>query len=361
MRVDTAAYHRGKMMNIALIGFGNVGQGFVSILHQKASELLEQHGFEGKIVALATGRNGSLYHPGGLDTGQLLNLADDSRRGVLLGRPYTDAYPDTPGLQRGWDAFRIVRESNADVIVEASPSNLQTGQPALDLCYTAFEAGKHVVLANKGPVAVAYRELAARAKSAGKLLRFEGTVMAGTPSIRLVMQALAGCAIKQIRGILNGTTNYILGKMEEGKSYADALAEAQALGYAETDPSGDVEGWDAAGKVLILAAAVFGLSLNMRDLDVTGITGITAEDVTAALSAGERWKLICTITPDGGSVRPERVPMSDPLAGVKGATNAVTYRTDLLGDISLIGAGAGRRETGFALLSDVLEISKAIL
>jgi homoserine dehydrogenase len=219
-----------------------------------------------------------------------------------------------------------------------------------------LESGQHVVLANKGPVAVAYPELASRAKAAGKLLRFEATVMAGTPSIRLGAQALAGCKITQARGILNGTTNYILTQMEDGMSYADALARAQALGYAEADPTADVDGWDAAAKAVILAAALFGARLTLADMSVRGIRDLTTQDIATAKAAGERWKLIAQVTPTGGSVQPTRVPLAHPLAGVSGTTNAVTYITDLLGDVTLVGAGAGRLQTGFGLLSDLLEI-----
>jgi homoserine dehydrogenase len=243
-------------------------------------------------------------------------------------------------------------------MVESSHTNLQSGQPALDYCYAALESRKHVVLANKGPVAVAYAELLEKARQANKRVLFEGTVMAGTPSIRLAMEALAGCTIREARGILNGTTNYILTQMEGGMSYADALAQAQQLGYAEADPAGDVDGWDAAGKAIILAAALFNKKLTLADMDVTGISGISADDVEAAKNAGEKWKLIAHITREGGYVAPALVPLSNPLAAVSGATNAITYSTDLLGDVTLVGAGAGRLQTGFALLSDLLAIGR---
>jgi homoserine dehydrogenase len=142
--------------------------------------------------------------------------------------------------------------------------------------------------------------------------------------------------------------------------YDSALKQAQELGYAETDPSGDVDGWDAAGKAIILGAALFGKQWTLDDLDVTGISGISSDDVAAAKQAGERWKLIATVTPEGGVVRPVRLSLANPLAGVSGATNAVTYATDLMGDVTLIGAGAGRKETGFAALADLLDIHRLI-
>ena len=336
-------------MNIALIGFGNVGQGFAAILRDRADDLRTRHGFAPRLVAVATRSRGTLVNPDGLNPGALLDA-------VVAGS--LDRYPDAPGLERGWSAERIAREGSADVLVEASPSDLETGQPALDLCYAAFAGGKHVVLANKGPVAVDYAGLQQAAESAGKRLYFEATVMAGTPALRLALHDLAGSGIRGARGILNGTTNYILTEMENEQEYAAALAQAQQAGYAESDPRGDVEGWDAAGKVIILAAALFGLRLTLADIDVTGITGITSADIAGARAAGERWRLIARVTPEGGSVGPERLPLSDPLAGVVGATNAITYDTDLLGPVTLIGPGAGRQETGFALLADLLDLHR---
>lgn len=181
--------------------------------------------------------------------------------------------------------------------------------------------------------------------------------MAGTPSIRLAMQALKGCEIREAQGILNGTTNFILTQMEGGLGYEEALAQAQALGYAEADPTADVEGWDAAGKVMILARALFNSTITLKDMEVQGISQISAADVKAAQEAGEKWKLIARVTPTSGSVRPVRVALSNPLAAVSGAMNAITYSTDLLGDVTLVGAGAGRLQTGFGLLSDLLDIA----
>lgn len=331
-------------MDIILIGFGGVGQGLAQILRDKEEELWRDHSFEAHIVGVATRTHGTLYHADGLDIDALL-------RGI-------DTYPDETGLRRNWDALRIVREGKADVMVEVSTTNLQTGQPALDLCRAAFETGKHVVLANKGPVAVAYAELQERARAAGLQLRFEATVMAGTPSIRLAMGALAGCRIDSARGILNGSTNYMLTQMESGKTYDEAQAEALALGYLEADPSADVDGWDAAGKGIILAAALFGKKLALSDMTVTGIRAITPEQITAAKAAGERIKLIVEVSPDGGKVAPTNLPVSHPLASVSGATNAITYATDLLGEVTLVGAGAGRLQTGFGVLSDLMDIDR---
>ncbi len=336
-------------MKLALIGFGVVGQGLAEILRDKADDLHQSYDFAPQIVAVVTQRRGSLYCLDGLRIDDLLSA---------MTKGHLDHYPDAAGLIRDWDALRIIRESNADVMVESTHSNFETAQPALDYCRAAFDSGKHVVLANKGPVALAYSELVTLADSAGKKLFFEATVMAGTPSIRLAMDALSGCQITEARGILNGTTNYILMQMENGMPYGEALAQAQSLGYAEADPAGDVDGWDAAGKALILANAVFGTPLTLSQMTVKGISNLTQADIETARHAGERWKLIAHVTPEGGSVQPTRLPVTDPLANVSGANNAITYKTDLLGRVTLIGAGAGRLPTGFGLLSDLLNIHR---
>jgi homoserine dehydrogenase len=334
-------------MDIILNGFGTVGQGLARILRDKADDLARRHGFSARIVAVATRTRGTLVSTHGLDPAALLAAMDQG--GLAF-------YSEAPGLIRDWEPERIVREVGADALVEVTPTDLTTGGPALALCYAAFESNKHVVLANKGPVAVAYADLHERAAAAGKRLLYEGTVMAGTPSIRLAQTALAGCEISALRGILNGTTNYILTQMETGLPYADALAQAQRLGYAEADPRGDVEGWDTAGKALILSAVFFGRAHTLDSVAVTGITAITPADVQAAQTVGARWKLIATIDAAGIQVRPEQLPLSDPLANVSGANNALTYRTDLLREVTLIGPGAGAVETGYALLADLMAL-----
>jgi len=336
-------------MKLVLIGFGNVGQGFVEILRDKSAELAARYGFTPQIVGVATRSRGTLLNPAGLDPAALLEA---------IAAGHLQQYPNAPALRRDLDSLALIRASGADALLEAGPTDLQTAQPALDYCYAALDAGMHLVLANKGPVAVALNELRARAAQAGKRVLFEATVMAGTPSLRLAQQALAGCTISEVRGILNGTTNYILTQMEAGMSYAEALSQAQALGYAEADPTADVDGWDAAGKALILAAALFERSFALDDLVVEGIRKLTPADIDTARAAGERWKLIARVTPEGGSVRPQQIANSHPLAAVSGATNAITFTTDLLGEVTLVGPGAGRKETGFALLADLLDLMR---
>ena len=336
---------------LALIGFGNVGQGFVQILHERGDDLAQRDGTQFQLVAVSDLLKGSIYDPGGLSAATLLHAigADNNLDNV-------------PAPHRGWNALRTIEESNADVIIEISYTNLETGEPALSHVRQALAAGKHVITTNKGPVALRYPELRTLARDKGVEIGVEGTVMSGTPALRLGQELLAGAGVWRVQGILNGTTNYILTQMEAEHSYVEALAEAQARGYAEADPTGDVEGYDAAGKVVILANLLMDLPLTMKDVDRQGITHLQPEDIATAKGAGERWKLIGSVEKrEGGfkaSVRPLRLPATHPLASVSGATNAITYTTDLLGDVTLIGPGAGRTETGYALLGDLLAIHR---
>ncbi len=339
---------------LALIGFGTVGQGLAEILRDKGDLLRDNLGFDGQIVAISDFIKGALYHPDGLDAAKLLE--------VVQATGNLDGYPESPGLIRGWDSLTTIRRSNADSVVEVAYTDVVTGQPAIDHCRAAFESGKNVVMSNKGPVALAYAELAQLARQNGVRWGFEGTVMSGTPALRMPLVSLAGNTISEVRGIFNGTTNYILTKMEEGMSYADALKQAQELGYAEADPTADVEGHDARGKVVILANVIMGAPLTKDHVACTGISQLTQKDIAQAKAQGKRWKLIARCTRQGdavtASVAPEMVPLSDPLAAIMGATNAITYECDLAGPITLVGAGAGRVETGFSILIDLINIHR---
>ncbi|MEO1290514.1 MAG: homoserine dehydrogenase, partial [Chloroflexota bacterium] len=282
--------------------------------------------------------------------------------GFELGQAGTLAhYPDEDRLERDFvDALDLIQNRDADVLVEVSPTNIRTAMPAMQHLQEAIATGKHIVTANKGPVAIGFKALLQRAKEANLHIRYESTLMAGTPAIATGLETLAGSTIQSARGIVNGTTNYILTEMENGLTYDDALSRAQQLGYAETDPTADVEGYDAAAKVLIMLNAFFGIEASLDDIDVMGITSITPEAILAATEAKERYKLIASATPQGGQVKLVRLPLNDPLAHIKGATNALTIKTDLMGDVTVMGAGAGQQETGLGLLADLLAIHRII-
>lgn len=335
-------------MRLILVGFGTVGRSLAALLQERGGALQKQYGVDFSVVGVATGSRGIIARSAGLQLDAL------SAEGIRL-----QDYPNEDGLQRDFtDAEQLIRRIEADAVVEISPTNLDTAQPALAHMEAALQTGKHVVTANKGPIALSYDALHELTIAHGRQLRFESTVMAGTPAIATGVELLAGAKIKSVRGILNGTTNYMLTQMEAGMTYDAALERAQQLGYAETDPTGDVDGWDAAAKLLILLASVVGRPTQLAELSVTGIRGITVEDIEAAKAAGERYKLIATITPDQAYVQPERLPLGDPLASVSGSVNAITYETDLIGSVTVQGPGAGGTETAFGLLADLLAISR---
>jgi homoserine dehydrogenase len=222
----------------------------------------------------------------------------------------------------------------------------------------------HVITANKGPGALAAAELFSLAQRHSVQLRMEATVMAGTPVLSTIREGMAGSKVTAIRGILNGTTNYILSAMATGRDYAEVLAKAQAQGYAEADPSADVEGYDTVAKTLILAALVFGRPLKPDQVLRRGITTITREQVQQANDTGKRIKLIASLRRHSETdtlearVEPKGLALSDPLARVEGVMNAIAIHTDTLPEVTVIGPGAGRLQTGQGLLADLIAIGK---
>ena len=339
---------------LAFIGFGTVGQGLTEILLEKKDMLGEKYDFHFKIVAISDIMKGAVYDEDGLDMEKILELVKEGKK--------LDEYPT--GVKE-MDSMATIQETNADTVIEVTYTDVKTGEPALTHIKAALNAGKNVISTNKGPVVKQVMELLDLAASNNVHYGFEGVVLAGTPVLNLAKFTLAGNKITGFKGILNGTTNYILTRMEEGMSYDDALKKAQELGYAEADPTGDVEGLDALGKVVILSNVILGKNLSVNDVQRKGITGITGDDVKKAKTEGKRWKLIgsAEIQSDGSvkaKVSPEKLLLSDPLAGVCEAINALTYYTDELGPVTIVGPGAGRRETGFSLLIDLLEINRKL-
>ena len=338
-----------RTYRLALIGFGNVGQGLATILRDYGPTIAAQHDADYRIVAVNTARKGRVYNPDGLDPGQLLENCGVNQRLDDIPAPYT-----------GWTVEQVIRESNADVVIEMTSSDLLTGQPATDYIRAAIARDRHVITTNKGPVGLFYPELSAMAAERGVGLGVEGTVMGGTPILRVGRELLAAAGVERIQGILNGTTNYILTRMAEGESYEAALREAQKKGYAEANPSADVDGYDAAVKIVILSNLLLGIPLKLENVEREGIGNLTTRDIVRAQQVGEVWKLVAWVerTTDmvKASVRPIRLPGAHPLAGISGATNAVTFVTKLLGEVTIVGPGAGRVETGYAVLSDLLDI-----
>jgi len=341
---------------IIMIGCGTVGQGLLEILDKKAAFLRDVYDFEPKIVAITDKLKGTVIWPEGLQIKPLLET-------LKLGKKLNDY----PGPREKTDEFvdplDLIEKVEAEIMAEMTYTDIKTGEPATSYIKKALRTGKHVVTSNKGPAALHYAELRELARLNNRHFRIEGTVMSGTPVFHLFENGLAGNELLQVRGILNGTTNFILTKMElDGLEYDEALKLAQQLGYAEADPTADVEGYDAVAKVVILANALMGGNLKPDDVRRQGISHLRKKDILEAREAGQRYKLIASVKKDGdkitASVAPERLPLSDPLSAVMGAQNALTFDTDLMGRVTIQGAGAGRIETGFSILSDMLAIAR---
>jgi homoserine dehydrogenase len=339
---------------IILIGCGVVGQGFLKILDAKKDVLSPRYGFEPVLVAVSDTLKGSVMVKDGIDIAAFL-------KHVESGKKINEF--QAKGAVTGLDAVQTIKRAEADIMVEVTYTDIKTGEPATTHIKEALESGKNVATTNKGPLTLHFKELVALARKNKVQFRFEGVVMSGTPIFDLMEFCLAGNDVTEVRGILNGTTNFILTKMEEeNMPYAEALALAQKLGYAEANPTADVEGFDALAKVVMLSNIIMGGNLKPEDVPRVGITGISSDDVKKAKAEGKRYKLIGSTRKENGkiiaSVKPEKLPLSDPLAGVSGAINALTFKTDLSGSITIQGAGAGKIETGFAILIDVLNIHR---
>lgn len=343
-----------KRLSLSIIGFGVVGRGLAELLLTQRDLLKQRYDVEIALVSVATARHGFIYRESGLDIAALLTLAAQKR--PLTEHPDVACWPDA--LEGLW-------ATGGDILAEVTGTNLRDGEPGIRHIRAALQHGMHVVTANKGPIALAGRELMALARSRGLQLRVESTVMAGTPVMSTLLEGLAGTRVRAVRGILNGTTNYILSAMSEGRDYIEVLAEAQEKGYAEADPTADVEGYDAAAKALILAALVFDRSLTLDQIVRRGISDITGEEVEQAQEEGKRIKLITSLQLVGDGkdaslkarVEPVALPLHDPLARVDGVTNAITCSTDAPGDVTIIGPGAGGLQTGQGLLADIIAIA----
>jgi homoserine dehydrogenase len=331
---------------LALLGFGNVGRALARLLQRKETELKEKYDITCRVTGIATGRHGSAIDPDGLDLEKALALVESGQSLTPLTKtPITDP-------------IGFVRSVPAEVLFENSPVNHETGQPAIDHLRTALERGMHAITANKGPVVHAYRELTELARTKGRKFYFESTVMDGAPIFSLFRSALPVAQLTSFRGILNSTTNLILSRMEDGETFEAAVQYCQQIGLAETDPSGDVDGWDAAIKVAALVTVLMDVSFKPQEVDRTGIGGITPEMIAAAKAKGKRWKLVCSAERDGKSVKgrvaPELVSPCSPFYSVEGSSSIIEFHTDTLSSLSLVEGNPGPETTAYGLLADFI-------
>jgi homoserine dehydrogenase len=335
-------------MRIILVGWGVVGQSFAQIVTQRKKELAKKYGFRPRIVAIVD-KKGAAINPKGLDLEQMLSLKKE--KGTVAASS-TYGHPNMTALE-------AIESVEAEAIVEVTPTNIETAEPGLSYIKAAFRKGKSVVTTNKGPLALALPALTELADYNNVCLRFSGTVGAGTPILEFAKNCLQGDRIVAVRGILNGTTNYILSEMDEKHiTFDEALKAAQKLGYAEADPTMDVDGFDAAAKLVIMANWIMNKKVTIKDVKIRGIRDVSAKQIDEAAKKGCTIKLIGSIA-ENLKVEPTQISKHDPLA-VDGALNAVTFVSESAGEQTIIGLGAGGVETASAVLRDLLDIKQNI-
>ncbi len=332
-------------MRIILVGYGVVGKGVTNILARRYTEKVTSYGFNPKIVAIAD-IDGAVINPRGLGPEKLEEI---KQRGYPISA-------DPEFGHKGMKALEVIESVEAEVVVEVTPVNIKDGEPAMSHITTAFKTGKHVVTTNKGPLALAMPALTELAEYNNVYFRFSGTVGGGTPMLQFAKRCLAGDKILAIRGILNGTTNYILTEMSQNRiSFQEALSTAQKLGYAEREPSMDIDGFDTACKVVILSNWILNKKITLKDVERTGIRDVTLQALDEAAKRGNTVKLIGSIDNDKATVKPTEIAKNNPLC-VSGVLNAVTFSTEFAGEQTLVGRGAGGMETASAVLRDLLDI-----
>jgi homoserine dehydrogenase len=337
-------------VRVWVVGFGTVGQWLARALDRRAAELEGRYRVRFEVVGLANRRDGFVYREDGIDLGSALALAGEGR-----------SLRELPGTSHWQTALEGMRATDADVLAEVSASPV-SGEPGRSHLEQALERGIPAVTSNKWPVALHGLELAELGRRRSATLRAESTVMSGTPVLSTLREGLAGASPVALRGVLNATANYILSEMSGGRSYDEALAEAQRKGLAERDPSADVDGHDAVAKLMILAALVFGRQPRIADVSRRGISSIGDRAVDGPHSGGPRVREVASLerSPEGrlvGRVEPVELGANDRLAGIDGTDNAVICRAPPLGEITVIGPGAGIELAGQGVLSDLVNVA----
>ena len=327
--------------NLAIVGFGNVARSFLRLLISKETELRRRYDIRWRLTGIATRRNGWVADPDGLNP-----LA------VLNGHWPPQNHASAPRNVREW-----LERARADVVFEASSLNAATGEPATDHIKAALELGAHAITANKGPVVHAFAELTALAEEKDRRFLYEATVMDGVPIFSLFPLGLPATEMRGFSGVLNSTTNVVLTEIEKGRTFDEAIRRAQQMGIAETDPSADLDGWDAAVKVAALAIVLLGVPLKLDQVRRTGIRELSEEKIRSVRNSGMRYKLVCRATRRGAgvdcSVQPELLLASDPLANLEGSSSAVRFDLDVFG-LSLVEHNPGIDATGYGLLADFI-------
>jgi homoserine dehydrogenase len=339
---------------IALTGFGNVGQGLATLLHQHGEEYRHRYGTRILLTSVSD-RRGAAIDAAGLDLPRL--LAAKSQTGSVGGYGVESGESDP-------DAF--LARSQASLLVEASTTNFDDGEPGWTYVREAIVRGLDVVLASKGALALHWKDLFERARERASRVLFSATVASPLPSLDLASYSLIGTDIRSLEGILNGTSHQILTAMSRGLSYDEGVRQAQEMGIAETDPTLDVDGWDAAAKAAILANAIFDTELTVHDVRRQGIRGVTVDDLQAASAAGETIKLIARVARTDSdveaSVAPERRSIDDALGRLSGDAMGVVFTVEPLGTMAAtieFGGHGGGITTAMTVLRDVLKLARS--
>lgn len=355
-------------LDLLLVGFGHVGRRFARLLQEKSVRLRGDYDLSWRVVGIATKHHGTAYDARGLDLVKALRLAESGQPlGALIGpESGRTIAPDATGLEliRHATGEAKARRLEHLVVVETTLLDIERGQPATDHVMAALRGGAHVVTANKGPVAFAYREILSSTEMAHLRFLFEGAVMDGIPVFNLVREALPAVEILGFRGVISTTTNYILTAMEAGRTFQEALADMQSAGIAEANPAFDVDGWDAAAKTAALVNVLMHGSVTPRTIDRTGIGAITREQVQDAVQRGKRIRLVASADRQNGHVvgrvAPVELDAADPLAGLGGLQNQLILNTDLLGPIGIQQLDSGLVQTAYALLSDLVTVATGL-
>jgi homoserine dehydrogenase len=350
---------REPELALALVGFGNVSRRFLRLLDETAHRL----DFRWKLVAIGTRHHGSVVDPEGIDASRAMATVESSQSLDRLDR--------APRERSGIDVVRQVTEALAEdaadgrlVVIETTLLDIDRGEPATAHVRASLEGLAHVVTANKGPAAFAYDELEALAESVDRVFFFEGAVMDGIPVFNLVRETMPAVAVLGFRGIINTTCQYILWAIEHGTTLDEAVAEMQSRGIAEADPSLDIDGWDAAAKAAALVNVLMGGSVTPHDIARTGIRDISTREVSSAIARGRRIRLVASASRHGGAldarVEPELLDPGDPLGSLGNLENGLFLRTDLLGEVGIIQRTSSLTQTAYALLSDLIRISRRL-
>lgn len=330
-------------MRIIVCGMGVVGQSFLRLLISSSNLLYKNYGIKPRVVACLDS-SGIAYSQTGLDLERVLRIKEK----------YGEV---SKYSENKFNADNYIENIDAEVLLELTPTNLITAEPGLSHVISGLRTKKNVITVNKGPLALSFSSLVELSEYNNVMLRFSGTVGGGTPVLEFAKHCLKGDRITSFTGILNGTTNYILTKMGDGLHFREALDDAKQKGYAEADPSLDIDGDDAAAKLVIMANWIMGYKVTLKDVDKIGITNVDQEDIIKAANERKSLKLIANCDKDSLFVKPIPISKDDPIC-VNGTLNAVTFRSEHTGAQTIIGKGAGGMETASSVLRDLIEIKE---